>query len=201
MDVEAQVDGTLAKIVVPNGTQNVKVGKIIAMLAEEGDDISSIKVPAEDSQNSATSGLGADGETAIKAQEQSKEPEQKESQDHKKPLHFDTTYSPAVLRLLQEHAIEDPKLIPTTGPQGRLLKGDVLAHVGSVKGDVPKALKDILAKNTRLDLSNITLQQSQPPQSHSRPSIHHPTKPLAPAHINTVVRLTNLFKIQRQLSG
>ena len=50
MDVEAQDDGILAKIVVPNGTHNVKVGKTIAVLAEEGDDLSSVQVPAEDSQ-------------------------------------------------------------------------------------------------------------------------------------------------------
>ena len=198
MDVEAQDDGILAKIVIPNGTQNVKVGKIIAMLAEEGDDISSIEVSAEDN---AMSGLAVEAKTAIKTHEETKVLMQKESQENKRHLHFDTTYPPAVLRLLHEHAIEDPKSIPTTGPRGRLLKGDVLAHVGSVKVDVPKTLKDILVKKTSLDLSNITLQQPQPSQSQSLPPSLLPAKSPTPAHVDAVIRLSSLFKIQRQLSG
>ncbi|KAJ1677732.1 hypothetical protein EV182_005552, partial [Spiromyces aspiralis] len=42
MDVEAQDDGVLAKILKPGGTQGVAVGEPIAIIAEEGDDLSSI---------------------------------------------------------------------------------------------------------------------------------------------------------------
>ena len=34
----------------PNGTRNVEVGKVIALLAEEGDDISNLEAPKEDAQ-------------------------------------------------------------------------------------------------------------------------------------------------------
>ena len=45
MEVEAVEEGRLAKIVVPAGTENVKVNAVIAMLAEEGEDTSDLEVP------------------------------------------------------------------------------------------------------------------------------------------------------------
>ncbi|KAF9512353.1 hypothetical protein BS47DRAFT_1486294 [Hydnum rufescens UP504] len=40
MDVEAQDDGVLAKIIAADGSKNIAVGSTIAILAEEGDDLS-----------------------------------------------------------------------------------------------------------------------------------------------------------------
>src|ERR1700740_456903 len=39
MEVEAVDEGTLAKIVVPEGTQDVPVNQVIAVLAGEGEDV------------------------------------------------------------------------------------------------------------------------------------------------------------------
>src|SRR4030088_1383395 len=39
MEYEAIDEGTLAKIVVPEGTQDVPVNQLIAVLAEEGEDV------------------------------------------------------------------------------------------------------------------------------------------------------------------
>lgn len=57
MDVEAQDDGIVFKIMHGDGAKAVKVGDRIAVTAEEGDDISSMEVPAED--KSASSGQPA----------------------------------------------------------------------------------------------------------------------------------------------
>ncbi|HTG38733.1 pyruvate dehydrogenase complex E1 component subunit beta [Sphingomonas sp.] len=46
MEFEAVDEGTIAKIVISEGTDNVKVGTVIAMLAEEGEDAGSIDAPA-----------------------------------------------------------------------------------------------------------------------------------------------------------
>ncbi len=43
MEVEAVDEGTLAKILVPEGTEGVKVNAVIAVLAEEGEDAGSVK--------------------------------------------------------------------------------------------------------------------------------------------------------------
>jgi pyruvate dehydrogenase E2 component (dihydrolipoamide acetyltransferase) len=45
MEVEAVDEGTIAKLLVPAGTEGVKVNAVIAVLAEEGEDASSIKAP------------------------------------------------------------------------------------------------------------------------------------------------------------
>src|SRR3546814_13941754 len=45
MEVEAVDEGTIAKIVVPEGTDGVKVGAVIAMLAEDGEDAASVAAP------------------------------------------------------------------------------------------------------------------------------------------------------------
>jgi len=46
MEFEAVDEGTIADIAVPEGTEGVKVGTVIATLAEEGEDVGSVK-PAE----------------------------------------------------------------------------------------------------------------------------------------------------------
>ena len=45
MEVEAVDDGTLAKILVPGGTDNVAVNTPIAVIAEEGEDVQALRRP------------------------------------------------------------------------------------------------------------------------------------------------------------
>jgi hypothetical protein len=45
--------------------------------------------------------------------------------------------------------------VTATGPQGRLLKGDVLAHLGKIPAEAPESLSKWFTKNSHLDLSNI----------------------------------------------
>ena len=55
MEVEAVDEGTIAKILVPEGTEGVKVNAVIAVLASEGEDVSAAAsgAPAADSAGSA----------------------------------------------------------------------------------------------------------------------------------------------------
>ncbi len=55
MEVEAVDEGTLAKILVPEGAQDVPVNEIIAVIAGEGEDASSVKAPAEKAASTPTS--------------------------------------------------------------------------------------------------------------------------------------------------
>ena len=47
MEFEAVDEGTLAKIVVPEGTENVKVGTVIALIAGDDEDASDVEAPTE----------------------------------------------------------------------------------------------------------------------------------------------------------
>ena len=48
MEFEAVDEGVIAKILVAEGTDNVKVGTAIAVLAEEGEDASSVSAPTSE---------------------------------------------------------------------------------------------------------------------------------------------------------
>jgi hypothetical protein len=50
---------------------------------------------------------------------------------------------------------EEADKIPATGPNGRLLKGDVLVYLGSIQESSTSAVADRLKKLSHLDLSNI----------------------------------------------
>jgi len=66
MEYEAIDEGTLAKIVVPEGTQDVPVNQLIAVLAEEGEDVKTAAAGAGKGTGAtatpaATPGWGPDG--------------------------------------------------------------------------------------------------------------------------------------------
>ena len=60
MEFEAVDEGTLGKIMVEEGTEGVKVGTVIAMLAGEGEDVSDIEAPAEAAPVEDVPGEGKD---------------------------------------------------------------------------------------------------------------------------------------------
>jgi len=60
MEFEAVDEGTLGKIMVEEGTEGVKVGTVIAMLAGEGEDVSDIEAPAEAAPVKDVPGEGKD---------------------------------------------------------------------------------------------------------------------------------------------
>lgn len=160
MDVEAQDDGIMFKIIQGNETKGVKVGERIAVTAEEGDDINSMELPAE-------SNAPAKAE-APKPKEEEKKPEPKaesnavqggKAQKQKYPLY------PAVQHLLMQNGLpkEEADKIPASGPNGRLLKGDVLAYLGKISKNYPGESAARFTKLSHLDLSNIQLATPPPP--------------------------------------
>ncbi|KAG0256672.1 hypothetical protein BG011_004365 [Mortierella polycephala] len=114
MDVEAHPDGS-----------KVAVNEIIALLAEEGDDLSKVEVPKA-SPKKADAAPAKEAE-ASKSQETAQHAQKTASTPSSKFV------SPAVARLLHQNHIEDVTKIPSTGPKGLVLKGDVLAFLGKIK--------------------------------------------------------------------
>ncbi|MEH6683979.1 MAG: pyruvate dehydrogenase complex E1 component subunit beta [Qipengyuania sp.] len=60
MEFEAVDEGTLGKILIEEGTEGVKVGAVIAMLAVEGEDASDVEAPAASAPVDDTPGEGKD---------------------------------------------------------------------------------------------------------------------------------------------
>ncbi|KAF8321650.1 single hybrid motif-containing protein [Clavulina sp. PMI_390] len=132
MDVEAQDDGIMGKIIDGDGSKNIPVGKIIAMLAEEGDDISNIEVPAEESSSATTSSPAPASSSSSSSSTSSSSSEPKAASTPHPPTKItsDRPLFPSVQRLLHEHGISDANKIKGTGIRGMITKGDILTHLG-----------------------------------------------------------------------
>src|SRR5882724_2713130 len=66
MEVEAVDEGTMGKLVVPAGTEGVKVNQLIALLLEDGEDkkaLESYKPKAVVSRGAGDKGIGESGKT------------------------------------------------------------------------------------------------------------------------------------------
>ncbi|KAH7402621.1 pyruvate dehydrogenase protein x component [Pyrenochaeta sp. MPI-SDFR-AT-0127] len=165
MDVEAQDDGILAKILVGDGSKAVQVGSRIAVTAEPGDDLSSLEIPEEDSPAPKQADAA---KKQPKQEPQESTPIPKEERTSTPPAQSakssggkatKQTYPlyPSVQHLLLVNGLakEEADKIPATGPNGRLLKGDVLAYVGQIAGSYPSELAERFKTLSHLDLSNI----------------------------------------------
>ena len=125
IDVEAQDDGIMGKIIYQNGATDIPVNKTIALLAEEGDDISNLEVPKEESPQPEPS----------KKEETKEEPSKPEPKEEG-PVqnNFTRPLFPSVARLIEEYHISDAESkIKATGPHGMLTKGDILAFLGKAR--------------------------------------------------------------------
>ncbi|VDB96574.1 unnamed protein product [Peniophora sp. CBMAI 1063] len=133
IDVEAQDDGVLGKIILQDGAKNIPVGKVIALLAEEGDDISNLEAPKDESSSAPeSSSKQADAPSTSQPAPPEKpatEAGQKSDVKHHADLSQFPRIFPSVARLLSEFDFPLDK-VKGTGLRGMITKGDVLAYLG-----------------------------------------------------------------------
>ncbi|KAI7866734.1 hypothetical protein BDF14DRAFT_1809329 [Spinellus fusiger] len=181
IDVEAQDDGVLAKIILPEG-EKAAVNTLIGLLAEEGDDISNVQIPKSEE----------------KKQEAAATPSTKETpQAPSEPIHhgaIDTTQlkkplSPAVLSLVLKHHIQDVTAIKASGPGGRILKGDVLAHLGKIPfKPAPKFNNSAAPPRDQIVFAKTT--EAAPAKK----------KEVVPNHVSKQVVIDDLLVLRRKLN-
>jgi len=159
MEVEAVDEGTVAKIVVPAGTEGVKVNAVIAILAGEGEDV------AEAAKGGGTTPAKAEAEPpkspapAAEAREVSQKPEKEagkatkaaaesaqpspERQSGKgKEKDSDRVFASPLARRIAREAGIDVSTLSGSGPHGRVVKADVeaaLAGGGAGEGKAAAA--------------------------------------------------------------
>lgn len=134
---------------VNDGAKGVAVGKVIAMLAEEGDDISNVEVPADqsgekersakkdsDETTKATESSSPEASSSSKESESSKSERLEPAAEPKHAPKLSKPVMPSVLRLLADFNVSsaDAESINGTGVKGRLTKGDVLTFLGKAQG-------------------------------------------------------------------
>jgi len=117
MEFEAVDEGTIAKILIAEGTDNVKVGAVIAILAEEGEDASSVSAPTKSETP----------QPAPKASETKPDPtDPNKTGSEAKPVERSVTQA-------EDHgrpadAGEEPKAAATGGDSGERVKASPLAR-------------------------------------------------------------------------
>jgi pyruvate dehydrogenase E2 component (dihydrolipoamide acetyltransferase) len=150
MEVEAVDEGKLAKIVVPAGTEGVKVNALIAVLAEEGEDVAdAAKAGGGASEKKAEAPKAAEAPKQEPAKSEASKAEPAESE---KPQTLaaapvanghagadDRVFASPLARRIAKDAGVDVAGVKGTGPHGRVVKADVEAAIagGGTKAASP----------------------------------------------------------------
>ena len=153
MEFEAVDEGTIAKILIPEGTDGVKVGEVIALIAGEGEDAAKIPSPPAGEGKSAAGGQGEGTKGAEKAEAPAPAPPAAgggetpaaPSTPAATPLPNPSPAggegrikaSPLARRLAEAQGI-DLSALSGSGPGGRVVKADVDAATGKAP-DAPAA--------------------------------------------------------------
>ncbi|OHW90002.1 pyruvate dehydrogenase e2 component (dihydrolipoamide acetyltransferase) [Colletotrichum incanum] len=218
MDVEAQDDGVMFKITTGDGAKAVQVGTRIAVIAEPGDDLSSLEVPADEQTSSSSSSSSSKpaekeapkSDTAerreapqgeARAQQQGGAPKTSggKAREQRYPL------LPSVQSLVNEHGLDKDAVsqIEPTGPNGRLLKGDVLAYLGSINAETPSKIMDRAVKMSKLDLSNIKVapkKEAAPQKADQKKPVEAPADPVD-SEVALPVSLSKVLEAQKRIQS
>ncbi|EDL50300.1 pyruvate dehydrogenase complex dihydrolipoamide acetyltransferase [Erythrobacter sp. SD-21] len=138
MEFEAVDEGTIASITVDEGTEGVKVGTVIAMLAEEGEDVEKVAKAAPPAEGDAGGSDDSETEAETKQREGKVAQEEKRTEE-KSSASDDETSAPAapvgddgkrikaspLARRIAEQKGIDLTTISGSGPNGRIVKADV----------------------------------------------------------------------------
>src|SRR5215831_7583057 len=132
MEYEAVDDGTLAKIVVPEGTQDVAVNSVIAVLANEGEDVkaaasANVKAPtapkAEEPKKGDTKQSAPAPAMAIQAAPAPRAPAA--AVPSARPAGANRVFASPLARRLAKEANLDLNSVQGSGPNGRIIARDV----------------------------------------------------------------------------
>lgn len=202
MDVEAQDDGIVVKIFQGDGSKGVQVGTRIGVLAEPGDDISTLEIPADDSKPSAGAAKQEAASQPAEAPKTAAQPTERKRTGQKAPPQKYPLY-PSVEHLVKQHKIDAAALeeIVPTGPQGRLLKGDVLAYLGTITESRPADIQKRFEHNSHLDLSNIKVAKPAAPAKPAKAAA--PEAPAVPQNllVSQPISLEAVIAVQQKIEA
>ncbi|KAL8568125.1 hypothetical protein ACOMHN_027648 [Nucella lapillus] len=123
VSMEYEDEGILAKILKPDNSKDIKIGELIAMMVEEGQDWTDVQVPSTTAAAATTTPTPAAAAAAT--------PNAAAPAVAATPLVIDDDIpgmGPSVKKLLHEYNIL-PDSVTGTGPKGNLTKGDMLKFI------------------------------------------------------------------------
>lgn len=207
MDVEAQDDGIMMKIMAGDGSKSVQVGTRIAVLAEDGDDISTLEIPPDAGPAKAQQAKEAPESESQPPSQQSSSgsatptPQKAASKPSGKALKQTYPLLPSVIHLVKENGLEESAIgeMTPTGPNGRLLKGDVLAYLGKINASTPADVSARFEHASHLDLSNIKVAKRRQPEAKKPEDTAAPAPVEEDALITLPVTLEAAVKVQKRV--
>ena len=201
------------------------------MIAETDDDLSSLSLPAEDSNSSPVtspqdelqSGIdpSKSSESQAEAPPSSKGEDvpfssssgststsasstQPSAQPSAKPSKQTYPLYPSIAQLLHEKGVPASEVdkIPASGPKGRLLKGDVLAYLGTISKSYSSDQSSRISRLGHLDLSNVKAappKDMPAPAPSAAPSKAPATEPDPNTEIAVTISLASVLEVQRRI--
>ncbi|XP_072447948.1 pyruvate dehydrogenase protein X component, mitochondrial isoform X2 [Chiloscyllium punctatum] len=170
--LDSSDDGVLAKIMVEEGTKDVILGSLIALLVAEGEDWKQVEIPVE------TTSVPSPVQSASAAMEPAAPPAYSSSVVQPVPGRRETRLSPAARQILETHGL-DPSSTAPTGPRGIFTKEDAL-NMLKLKGTMTPTRT---AASAPLQPPVKGSEAATSPPGYARPStppISIPGQPLAP---------------------
>lgn len=132
MEFEAVDEGVIAKLLVAEGTDGVKVGEVIAIIAEEGEDVSAAPAPKKQVAPAKVEDKPAVTAEAPKPAAVASAPVAKPADDGSR-----VKASPLARRIAEARGV-DLSGVAGSGPNGRIVKADVEAATpGAAKAAAP----------------------------------------------------------------
>ncbi|XP_042352848.1 pyruvate dehydrogenase protein X component, mitochondrial [Plectropomus leopardus] len=188
--MESNDDGIMAKILMEEGSRNVRLGTLIALMVEEGQDWKQVEIPPPDAAAPSAAPPAADAAAAPVVPPAAPSLAQPPKPVTSGPLRL----SPAARHILDTHGV-DPKLATPTGPRGLITKEDALNLLKM--SPAPKAAPAMAAPAAP---SPVPTPLAAPPPPGSRPNIPPlsvPGKPGAPGTF-TEIPATNVRRVIAQ---
>jgi pyruvate dehydrogenase E2 component (dihydrolipoamide acetyltransferase) len=137
MEFEAVDEGTIGKIIVPEGSEGVKVNALIAVLLEDGEEASDAVLSSTPADNAGDKVAA----TAVSAELATPDAEPSTAPAPAAPAASDGTRifaSPLARRIAVDKGL-DLSALKGSGPHGRILKADVLAAGNAPTNPAPAA--------------------------------------------------------------
>ncbi|NXP08757.1 ODPX protein, partial [Thinocorus orbignyianus] len=173
--MESSDDGVLAKILVEEGSKNIRLGSLICLLVEEGQDWKQVEIPA-DAGDTSSPAAPAPVLTPTPAAPSVAAPPKREHEPGKLQIRL----SPAARNILETHGLDARNVTPS-GPRGIFTKEDALRLLEEKRKGKPSELKPVV--------SPAAPQPAAVPSAYPRPAIPPVSTPGQPAALGTFTEI------------
>ncbi|NXF93612.1 ODPX protein, partial [Eubucco bourcierii] len=178
--MESSDDGVLAKILMQEGSKNVRLGSLIALLVEEGQDWKQVEIPADsgDPSSLAPSAPQLPSTPSVSA---SPKVEQQ-------PGKLQIRLSPAARNILETHGLDASNLEPS-GPRGIFTKEDALKLLQKQKGKPTELRPEPSPAPPQPTAVPSAVQTTAVTSAYPRPAIPAVSTPGEPASLGTFTEI------------